>query len=73
MGISLLDNSLSVEVYFEKTDADLDDNICLCITESCPEDEKLFRAQKTHIFLTVKEAGTLDQALVDAVDSSKDG
>jgi len=46
MGISLLDNSLSVEVYFEKTDADLDDNICLCITESCPEDENCFGHKK---------------------------
>ncbi|HPC05186.1 MAG TPA: hypothetical protein PLI60_00570 [Anaerolineaceae bacterium] len=73
MGISLLDNSLHVEVYFETTDADLEDNICLCITESCPEDERLFRAKKTHIFLTVREAGTLAQALVDAIDSSKEG
>jgi len=73
MGISLLDNSLFVEVFFEKNDADLEDNICMCITETCPEDEKLFRAQKTHIFLTVREAGTLAQALVDAIDSSKEG
>jgi len=72
MGISLLDNSLNVEVYFEKTDADLEDNICLCITETCHEDEKLFRAAQTNVFLTVKEAHTLAQALVDAVDASSE-
>lgn len=72
MGIPLLDNSLHVEVYFEKTDADLEDNICLCITETCNEEEKLFRAAQTHIYLTVKEAQTLAQALIDAVDASSE-
>lgn len=72
MGITLLDNSLNVEVFFEKNDADLEDNICLCISETCPDDEKLFRAQKTHIFLTVQEAGTLAQALIDAIEVSKE-
>ncbi len=72
MGISILDNSLSVQVYFDKTDAEFEDNVCLCFEETCIDDEKIFRAEKTHIYLTVKEARELAQSLIDAVDASQE-
>ncbi len=71
MSISLLDDSLNVSVYYEKTDAEFEDNICLCFSETCQEDEKLFMAEQTNVYLTIKEARALVQALIDAIEASQ--
>ena len=71
MGISILDDSLHVAVYYEKLDADLEDNICVCFSETCQDDEKLFMAEQTNVFLTIKEAQALAQALIDAIEASQ--
>lgn len=64
--ILLLDESLQVEVFFESDDSGYEDNICLKITESCPDQEKIFVHDESHVYLTPQQA----QALVDALDQA---
>lgn len=68
MPISLLDNSLSVDIYFEESDQDFDDDICISFTEDCPDDEKIFRADETNIYITPDQACLLLLALQRAMD-----
>ncbi len=67
MSISLLDDSLKVKVYFEESDRDFEDDICISFLEDCPEDEKIFRADETNIFITPDQAGLLIMALQRAM------
>lgn len=73
MPLYLLDDTLSVEVFFEETDREYCDNICIRFWESCPEDEKIFNAGETNIYLTVEEACKLAQYLLAAVKNSSEG
>ena len=68
--VHLLDESLLVEVFYSCEDADLEDNICLKISESCPEEEKVFRHDESHLYLTRAQALSLAEALVEAVKKS---
>jgi hypothetical protein len=70
MAIYLLDNSLKVEIYFDPSDSDYDDNICISIVEECPDEEKLFLAGETNMYLTPEEACQILQALAQAVKNS---
>jgi hypothetical protein len=70
MAIYLLDNSLKVEVYFESIDSEFNDNICISFVEDCPEEEKIFLAGETNIYLTPEEACLLASALSRAVKGS---
>ena len=65
--ILLLDESLQVEIFFESDDCGYEDNICLKITESCPESEKLFIHDESHIYLTPQQAQALVNSLEQAV------
>lgn len=66
MFVFLLDNSLKVEVYCEELDSEFEDNICVSIVETCPDDEKIFRAGETNIYLTPKQAEQFGTLLVRA-------
>jgi len=68
--LSLLDNSLHVSVFYEVSDSDFDDNICICFQEDCPEDEKIFKADETNIFLTPDQANQFAIALINAAKRS---
>jgi len=68
--IYLLDDSLAVEVFFSEEDRDLPDPICLKISESCKEEEKVFIHDESHLYLTPQQAKYLAQALLAAVDES---
>lgn len=70
MKISLLDNSLIVEVYFEKNDSEYDDNVCISFMESCEEEECIFKAYETNIFLTPIQARELAMALLQVAQES---
>ncbi len=70
MSISLLDNSLKVSIYFDRTDSDYDDNICVCVKEDCPENERLMKAGETNIYVTPEEAGLLILELQKAIEKS---
>ncbi len=65
--ILLLDESLQVEIFFESDDCGYEDNICLKIIESCPESEKLFIHDESHIYLTPQQAQALVNSLEQAV------
>ena len=71
--ILLLDESLQIEIYFENADSDLEDNICMKIVESCPEEEKVFRHDESHLYLTHEQALALADALLKAVEKSGGG
>lgn len=70
MAIDLLDNTLTIEIFYDHEDRDLDDHICVSIVESCPPAERLLRAGKTHLYLTAAEARGLGDALLAAADQS---
>lgn len=69
MSISLLDDSLIVDVFIDETDAGFEDNICIRLVEDCPEDEKLLKADETNVYITPDEACLLILALQRAMDS----
>lgn len=66
MFVFLLDNSLKVEVYCDEMDSEFEDNICVSFVETCPDDEKIFRAGETNIYLTSKQAEQFGNLLVRA-------
>lgn len=70
MNIDLLDGTLQIEIFYEREDHDLEDNICLSVIEQCPPAEKIFRAGQTHIYLTPAQAAMLGRALLDAAQQS---
>ncbi|HZW03130.1 MAG TPA: hypothetical protein VFF68_04340 [Anaerolineaceae bacterium] len=70
MAIFLVDETLRIEVRYEPEDEDLRDNICLCILEDCPDEERLFRAEETNIYLTARQARELAEALLNAAEHS---
>jgi hypothetical protein len=68
--ILLLDESLQVEIFFESDDCGYEDNICMKITESCPEEERLFLHDESHLYLTPEQAHELVTALEQAIKLS---
>lgn len=70
MPISILDDSLKVEVYFDRLDCEFDDNICMCMIEDCPHEEKVLKADETNIYLTAEQALKLGNALIEAATES---
>lgn len=67
MNIWLLDESLRVNVYYDGSDREYSDNICISFFESCPSEEKLFKADETNIYLTPEQATLLALSLNSAV------
>lgn len=67
--ITLLDGSLKLNIFFEESDRDYDDDICLCFSEDCPEDEKVFKADETSIYLTPEEAALIVLELTRAIET----
>lgn len=70
MLIHLLENSLEINIRYDPDDSEYDDNICLCFTEPCPAEEKIFQAGETNIYITAKEARNLAQALLEIAELS---
>jgi len=70
MSISLLDGSLKVDVFCEQADKKFEDHICVKIVEDCPEEEKIFYAGETNIYLTPEQARQVSAALLKAVKQS---
>jgi hypothetical protein len=68
--IALLDNTLQIEVRYACEDHDLEDNICIKISETCPENEKIFIHDESHLYITSEQAHALADALLSAVMKS---
>ncbi len=73
MAIDVLNGSLNIDVYFDKEDREYDDNICVCLKETGPEDEKILYASETNLLITAEEARKLAELLNAAADSSSQG
>jgi len=70
MAIKLLNGSLKIEIFFDKKDREYEDNICVCVRESGPEDEKILYAGETNIFINAEQARELAEMLSTAADHS---
>ena len=73
MALELLNGSLKIDIYFDKDDKEYDDNICVSLKEYGPDDEKIFYAGETDIFITPDEARKLAEMLIAAAESSSQG
>lgn len=73
MFIHLVDDTLQVQVYYDPSDLEYDDNICLSIQECCPSEEKVLTADEVNLYLTPDQARQLAQALLEAVAASEIG
>lgn len=71
MTISLLDDSLKVNIYFEVNDCEFVDNVCVSFLEECPDDEKVFHGDETNLYLTPQQARQLASALLHASEDSE--
>ncbi len=69
MSVWLLENSLKVDIFFAENESEYDDDICICIVEDCPQDERLFIADETNIFITPEQASLLVLALERAMEN----
>jgi hypothetical protein len=69
MSLQLLEKTLSVDIYFDESDREFDDDICIRFKEDCPPEEKLFRADETNIYITPDQACLLVLALQRALES----
>lgn len=71
MTLYLLDDSLSVDVYYEPSDNQFSDNVCVHICESCPEEEKVFIADEVNLYLTPDQARRFAEILLEAATTSE--
>jgi hypothetical protein len=72
MAIYLLDHSLKVDVFYDHSDCEYGDNICVSIVESCPDEERIFKYDELNLYLTSEEARQLAEALLRASKESCD-
>jgi len=70
MEILILDDTIKIVVYYERQDSDFSDNICISFEEDCPDDERIFRANQTNIYLTCEQARKFALALYNAAEVS---
>jgi hypothetical protein len=70
MPIYLLDDTISLNIYYDQTDCQYEDNVCLSFYEDCPQEEKIFRAGQTNIYLTREQARRIAEALLKAASES---
>ena len=70
MAIKLLNGSLKIEIFFDKKDREYEDNICVCVRESGPEDEKILYAGETNIFINAEQAREISELLTTVADHS---
>jgi hypothetical protein len=73
MAIEILNGSLKIDIFFDKNDKEYDDNICVCLKEFGPEDEKILYAGETDLFITTEEARKLAEMLIEAAENSSQG
>ena len=70
MSLELLNGSLVVNVFFDPKDRDFEDNVCICLKEFGPDEEKILYADETNILITSEQARELGNMLIKAADQS---
>lgn len=71
--ITLLDGSLKLSIFFEESDRDYEDDICLCFREDCPEDEKLFKVDEVRMYITPEQAALISLELNRTMETYRRG
>lgn len=71
MTIYMLEGTLQIDIFYDCEDQDLEDNVCVQVTERCPPAERLLRAGQTNIFLTPAQARELGNTLLQAASHSE--
>jgi SAM-dependent methyltransferase len=71
MQILLLDDNLIVNIFCDNPDQAHEDNICIQWVEKRPDEERMFRASETNIYLTPEQAAQFAEALSTAAADSK--
>ena len=66
----MINGSLKIEVFFDPKDKEYEDNICICVRECGPEDEKILYASETNLFINAEQARALAELLTTAADHS---
>ena len=69
MAIELLNGSLKLEIFYDKRHREYEDNVCLCLKETGPDEEKVL-ANETNLYIKPEDARRLAQLLLDAADQS---
>ena len=70
MSVYLLEDSLKIDVYYDPQDCKFDDNVCVAMFESCPDEERILQAAEVNIYLTEDQARQLAAELLKAADAS---
>jgi len=70
MSIDLLNGSLKIEIFYDKNDKEYEDNVCLCIKEACPDEEKVLYAKETNLYITPEQARKIAKMLIEAANKS---
>ena len=69
MTINLLDNSLKVDIFYDDSDRNFDDDICIKIYEDSIEEERILKIEETNIYITPDQACLLILALERALQN----
>ncbi len=72
MSILLLDGGLKVSIFYDESDREFEDDICIQLVEDCPEDERLLKFYESNIYITPDQACLLILALQRAMESYRD-
>ncbi len=69
MSVKLLDGGLTINIYFDESDRDFDDDICIQLIEECPDDERVLKFDETNLYVTPDQASLLVLALQRALEN----
>ncbi|MFL7840446.1 MAG: hypothetical protein ACK2T4_06180 [Candidatus Promineifilaceae bacterium] len=72
MSVILFDGGLTVKIFYDETDSEYEDAVCIQMIEDCPEDEKVLKFDETNLYITPDQACLLILALQRAMDNYRD-
>ncbi len=67
MAVKILDNTLTFEAFIDHEDAGFEDDVCLRFTETCPEEEKVFYAGESNLYVTREQARQIAKEILKAL------
>lgn len=70
MALEILNGSLVVNIFYDPKDREYEDNVCMCLKECGPDEEKILYAEETNVYLTAEQARELADLLRAAADQS---
>lgn len=68
MAVKILDNTITFEAFVDNDDAEFEDDVCLRFTETCPEEEKVFYAGESNLYVTREQARKIALEILKALD-----